>query len=105
MSVVVVATIVPKPDHLAEVRAALVYSIPAVHDEVRCELYALYQAGAALFFVEQWASQDALDNHAKGSTIRRVQDAIMGSLMEPPTLVIGTAIAAGAAQRGQLVTG
>ena len=103
MSVIVVATIIPKPDHFADVRTILVDSISDVHEEEGCELYALHQAGTALVFVEQWSSQNALDRHANGDAIRRVQAAIRGKLMEPPSLVTATAIPAGAAQQGQLV--
>jgi quinol monooxygenase YgiN len=103
MPVVVVATIVPKPDHLKSVRAVLLNSIPEVHEEEGCELYALHEASAALIFVEQWSSQAALDQHSAGSAVRRVQAAIEGRLMKSPTLVTGTPIPAGATHLGRLV--
>jgi quinol monooxygenase YgiN len=43
VSVVVVATITPKPGEEDAVRDAIVASIPAVHAEPGCELYALHE--------------------------------------------------------------
>jgi len=43
MSIVVVATITPKPEHTDEVAAAFAGVIPQVHAEDGCELYALHR--------------------------------------------------------------
>ena len=40
VSVVVVATITPKPDQVDAVREAILAAVPKVHDEPGCELYA-----------------------------------------------------------------
>ena len=45
MSIVVVATISPKPEHTDAVAAAFAGIIPQVHAEDGCELYALHRAG------------------------------------------------------------
>ena len=43
MSVVVVATITPKPDQVDAVREAILAAVPKVHDEPGCELYAVHE--------------------------------------------------------------
>ena len=56
MSVVVVATIVPEPEHRDEVIAAFRHTITQVHGEDGCELYALHEAPDRLIVVEKWAN-------------------------------------------------
>ncbi len=69
MSVVVVATIVPKPEHRDEVIAAFRDTIEQVHDEDGCELYALHEAPDRLIMVEKWSSQEALGVHSKSANL------------------------------------
>ena len=42
MSVVVVATVTPLPEHVDAVRQALLAAVPQVHAEPGCELYAMH---------------------------------------------------------------
>ena len=68
MSVVVVATIVPVPEHRAEVIAALEQTISAVHAEDEgCELYALRQGEDRLVMIEKWPDVQALQPHPAGT--------------------------------------
>ena len=43
VSVVVVATLTPKPDQVDAVREAILAAVPKVHDEPGCELYAVHE--------------------------------------------------------------
>jgi hypothetical protein len=55
VSVVVVATISPKPEHADEVRQAVLETVPQVHEEPGCERYSLHQGrDGALVMVEKW---------------------------------------------------
>lgn len=103
MPIVVVATIKPKPQHSDEVLACLMESIPAVHAEQGCELYALHAADDALIFVEQWSSEAELVAHGDGEVIRGVQRVLEGKLAAPPEIVVAAPLIAGQARKGQLV--
>ena len=65
MSVVVVATIIPLPEHRDEVIAAIAETVAKVREEDGCELYALHQADDRLMMVEKWASPEALAHTAR----------------------------------------
>ena len=67
MSIVVVATISPKPEHTDAVAAAFAGIIPQVHAEDGCELYALHRAGDQLIMIERWVSEEALAVHSRGA--------------------------------------
>ena len=69
MSVVVVATIIPLPEHRDEVIATLTQTVPKVHEEDGCELYALHQAEDRLMMIEKWASPEALRTHSRGAAL------------------------------------
>ena len=69
MSVVVVATIVPRREHRDEVIAVITETVAKVHEEDGCELYALHQAEDRLMMVEKWASPEALRAHSKGAAL------------------------------------
>ncbi|MGH3410466.1 MAG: putative quinol monooxygenase [Streptosporangiaceae bacterium] len=73
MSVVVVATIRPLPEHRDEVIAAFTETIAQVHAEGGCELYALQQADDRLIMVEKWTSREALGVHSRGRGAGRAQ--------------------------------
>ena len=54
MSVVVVATITPQPEHAQAVRDAVLAAVPQVHAEEGCERYALHEArDGSLVMIEQ----------------------------------------------------
>jgi quinol monooxygenase YgiN len=78
MSVVVVATIIPVPEHRDEVIAAFTATIASVHAEDGCELYALHEGDDRLVMVEKWASQEALDTHSAGPALRELGPRLKG---------------------------
>ena len=83
MSVVVVATITPKPEHRDEVIAAMKKAVPLVHEEDGCELYALHVDDKQLVMVERWTTPEALKKHGTDSAGLRVfNQAIDGKLAE-----------------------
>jgi quinol monooxygenase YgiN len=79
MTVVVVATIRPLPDHHAEVVSALEAAIARVHAEDEgCLLYALQEGPDRLVMVEKWLSAEALDKHAHGAAVAALNQAGLG---------------------------
>jgi quinol monooxygenase YgiN len=102
MSVVVVATIKPLPEHADAVVAAFTEVIPHVHEEDGCELYALHQTGDRLIMVEKWASPEALEVHSKGANLAALNPKLAGKVAGPPEVIVARAVPAGDPAKGQL---
>jgi quinol monooxygenase YgiN len=102
MSVVVVATIVPKPDKLDEVTAIFEAAIPAVHAEDGCELYSLHKGGEHLVMIEKWASPEALQVHSGGETLKNLGRQLRELTAERMNVVLLEPLPAGDATKGAL---
>ena len=99
---IVVATVIPLPEFREEVLAALRASLPAVHQEAGCRLYALHDTGESFVFVEQWESDAALDQHNRGNAVREVVSRISGMLKEPVQILHARPIPGGDPNKGRL---
>jgi quinol monooxygenase YgiN len=102
VSVVVVATIKPLPEHRDEVIAVFTETIARVHAEDGCELYALQQAGDRLIMVEKWASQAALDAHSRGAALAGLNPRLAGKVAGPAEVIVLHPVPAGDPAKGQL---
>jgi quinol monooxygenase YgiN len=102
VSVVVVATIIPLPEHRDEVIATITETVGKVHEEDGCELYALHQADDRLMMVEKWVSLDALRTHSKGAALAAQGPRLAGKLAGPAEVVVLQAVPAGDPAKGQL---
>lgn len=102
MTVVVVATIVPLPEHRDEVIAAFTETIAKVHAEEGCELYALHQGRDRLVMVEKWASPEALGTHSKGAALAALNPQLAGKVAGPAEIIVLQAVPAGDPAKGQL---
>jgi quinol monooxygenase YgiN len=102
VSVVVVATITPKPGEEDAVREAFLAAVPAVHDEPGCELYALHEGDGILVMVERWESTEALDTHGSAAALRSLGAALRGKLAAPLDVRRLTAVPAGDPGKGAL---
>ncbi|MGH3197022.1 MAG: putative quinol monooxygenase [Streptosporangiaceae bacterium] len=102
MSVVVVATIIPRPEHRDEVIAAYTEIIPKVHAEDGCELYALHHAEDRLVMIEKWASREALGAHSQGAPLAELRSQLAGKTTGPAEVIVLQAAPAGDPPKGQL---
>ena len=102
MSVVVVATITPLPEHVDAVREALLAAVPAVHTEPGCELYAVHEDDRGFVMVERWADPDALRVHGKAEALQALGGALAGKLAAAPEVRRLSALPAGEPGRGAL---
>jgi quinol monooxygenase YgiN len=102
VSVVVVATITPLPEHRDEVIAAFTETIPQVHGEDGCELYALHQAEDRLIMVEKWASREALATHSKGAARAAMNPKLAGKVAGRSQVIVLDAVPAGDPAKGAL---
>ncbi|GAA2379387.1 putative quinol monooxygenase [Dactylosporangium salmoneum] len=80
MSVVIVATAHPLPEHRAEVIAAFEAAIARVHDEPGVDRYALHEGPDRLVMIEKYESEPALSAHAKGPALADLLSALQGKL-------------------------
>ena len=102
MSVVVVATITPLPEYRDEVIAAYTATIPQVHAEDGCELYALHRNADKLVIIEKWADQAALDDHARSPALAGLGAKTGELVAEPMKLLILEAVPVGDPIKGAL---
>ena len=102
MSVVVVATVIPRPEHREEVIAAYTETIPKVHAEDGCELYALHQTEDRLMMIEKWASREALAAHSQGAALAAMRSQLTGKVAGPAEVIVLEAVPAGDPGKGQL---
>lgn len=103
MPIVAVATITPAAEHRDAVQTALEESVPRVHREPGCQLYALHQSKDEFVLVEQWADADAMRAHGAGEPFRALNQALDGKLAAPLDLKILRPLPCGTPEQGQLV--
>jgi quinol monooxygenase YgiN len=102
VSVVVVATITPLPEYHDEVIAAFTATIPQVHVEDGCELYALHQTQDRLIMIEKWASADAVGAHRQGAALAALNPRLAGKVTGAPEVIVLDAVPAGDPAKGEL---
>jgi quinol monooxygenase YgiN len=102
VSILIVATISPKPGRADAVREALTGAIPAVHEEPGCELYALHEDGYGFVMIERWATQDDLKAHGAGATFTALAEGIKDDLTEPIGVRLLAPVPAGDDTKGAL---
>jgi quinol monooxygenase YgiN len=102
MSVIVVATVFPVPEHRAEVLSALESTVPLVHAEEGCDLYALHEGPDRFVLIEKWASDDALSVHAKAQPLADLRARLAGKTIGDLDIQVMTAVPAGTADQGSL---
>ena len=103
MSVVVVATIYPLPEHRAEVVALYEAAIARVHAEDEgCQLYALHEDDESLVMIEKWSSAEALQAHAAGAALAEMRPKLEGKLAGDSVVKVYSPRPAGTAEQGAL---
>jgi quinol monooxygenase YgiN len=102
MSVVVVVTAFPVPEHRAEVVAAFEAAIARVHHEPGVELYALHEGPDRLVMIEKYESEQARSQHAKGAALAGLRSALEGKLSSGLDAQVLVPHPAGNAQKGAL---
>ena len=103
MSVVVIATISPQPEHAEEVRQAVLDTVPRVHEEPGCERYSLHQGrDGDLVMVEKWESPEALAAHGKAGPLSELSGKLEGKLTGTPSVTGLDALPAGDPAKGAL---
>lgn len=103
MPVVVTAVFRPTPGRKDDLVEALRTTMPAVHAEQGCLLYAIHDAeDGTITMIEKWESNDDLDAHGSGPAVVSLQAAIEGLVTEPAHVTRMTPIPVGESGVGSL---
>jgi quinol monooxygenase YgiN len=103
VSVVVTAVFHPVPGRTAELINALRATIPAVHQEEGCRLYAIHDADdGTITMIEKWDSREVLAAHAAGPAVQALGAAVADLIAQPTTVTTMTALPAGTVDQGQM---
>ena len=96
MPVVVTAVFRPTPGREDDLVEALRTTMPAVHAEQGCLLYAIHDAeDGTITMIEKWESADDLDAHGSGPAVVSLQAAVEGLVTEPALVTRMTPIPVG----------
>jgi len=103
MAVVIVATIVPVPEHRDEVIAALETTEAKVHADDGCLLYALHEGrDGRLVMIEKYTDSAAVAAHGQSAELAELSAALQGKLSAPMDIQLLTPHPAGSAEKGTL---
>jgi quinol monooxygenase YgiN len=102
MSVVVVVTAFPVPEHRAEAVTAFAAAIAQVHDEPGVELYALHEGRDRLVMIEKYQSEQARSEHLTGAALADLRSALEGKLCSGLDVQVLVPHPTGNAQKGAL---
>ena len=101
MTIVVVATIYPDPDHRSEVIAAFEEIVAQVHaNDEGCERYALHEGDDRLVMIERWTSEEALAAHGQSETMAKLGDRLTGKVLGEADVQVLRPHPAGTDQQG-----
>lgn len=103
MSVVVVATIHPAPEHREEVISLFEETITSVHaNDAGCELYAMHEDADTLVMIEKWSSAEDLESHRTSETMTSLDPKLAGKLADKTVVKIYQPHPAGTPEQGAL---
>jgi quinol monooxygenase YgiN len=102
VTVVVVVTAFPVPEHRAEAIAAFEAAIARVHDEPGVELYALHEGPDRLVMIEKYESEQARSDHTGGAALAELRSSLQGKLSVGLDAQVLIPHPAGNAQKGAL---
>ena len=101
MSVVVVATITPKPDQVDAVREAILAAVPEGARRARLRaVRACTRAAGEFVMVERWESPEALKVHGTAEALTTLGGQLAGKLAGAPDVRRLTAVPAGDPVKG-----
>ena len=102
MSILIVATISPKPGRTDAVREAFAAAVPKVHEEHGCELYALHEGDGRFVMVERWESPEALKVHGRAEALTTLGGQLADKLAAPLDVQRLAPVPAGDPDKGAL---
>jgi quinol monooxygenase YgiN len=102
MTVIVVATVTPMPEHRAEIISLFEATIAKVHEQDGCELYAMNEDSETIVMIEKWTSAEDLQAHSDSDAIAEMNRQVEGKLAAKTEIKVYTPHPAGDDKKGQL---
>jgi quinol monooxygenase YgiN len=103
VTVIVTAVFHPAEGLRDQAVEALRATIPAVHAEQGCELYAIHDAeDGTIVMIERWTTAEDLDRHGSGPAVAALGAAVTPFLAGPTVVTRMTALPAGVDAQGVL---
>lgn len=103
MSVVVLATFQAKAGEELNLLNALNESIPEIHDEAGCDLFALHTGdGGSIVLIEKWESEQLLEAHLAAEPVANLVRRIEPFIASDPTVTRLKAVPAGKSLQGSI---
>jgi quinol monooxygenase YgiN len=104
VSVVVIATFAPKDNRSEEhLLGALQESIPEIHREDGCQLFALHKGDQGeIVLIEKWESEQLLDAHLAAEPVANLVRRIEPFIASSPEVTRLRSVAAGTGVQGKL---
>ena len=103
MSVVVLATFQAKAGDELNLLDALRESIPGIHDEAGCDLFALHAgAGGSNVLIEKWESEGLLEAHLAGEPVADLVRRIQPLVASDPIVTRLRSVPAGTSLQGTI---
>src|SRR5690349_3507631 len=103
MSVVVVATFQAKGGSEEQLLGALRESVPEIHSEAGCELFALHQGDQGeIVLIEKWESEELLEAHLAAEPVAKLVRRIEPFVGSNPEITRLRSVGAGTAAQGAL---
>ena len=101
-TVVVLATLHPRPGRLAEALEVVRANVPTVHAEEGCLTYAVHvaQDPERIVFVERWTTPEALAAHGASPHMARTGEALEPLLAAPTEVFTATSVPMGTPSQG-----
>ena len=102
MSVVVIATLIPKPGRYQDALEAIAGAAPLAHQEAGCELYALHTDQSKLIMVERWSTSADLAAHAAGEAMAELNRLMGDALTLAPEVTVTVNVPLGDPVKGTI---
>jgi quinol monooxygenase YgiN len=99
---VVIARLAPKLERRQDVLDLYTETIPQIHAEPGCELFALHTDGNEFFIVEHWATEEDFQAHVRGPVLATIRKVLAEALAKPSEINRVDSIPLGEATKGVL---
>ncbi len=103
MSIVVLATFQAKEGESPNLLNALRESVPEIHNEAGCSLFALHEGdGGTIVLIEKWESEGLLETHLAAEPVANLVRRIQPFMAYDPTVTRLNSVPAGTSAQGTI---
>lgn len=102
MSVVLLATFEAKAGSEQSLLSAIRESVPEIHAEAGCGIFALHEGEDAIVLIEKWESEELLEAHLAAEPVANLVRRLQPFLASDPIVTRLKAVPAGDASQGAI---